>query len=175
MAEKGGSINPALRLLSELDALGQKGFKYLVIGGTASVLYGVKRATFDIDIGIAASSGKLDLLLGMLKRLGYRSIVDPSTGEQIASINEVDGQMLRQMASFGAKNGHQVDILLIGDEDFEFMWKYKVEVRFGDVAIPIPTLLDLIRMKERSSRPVDIEDVKHLKHILRTGKGRKKD
>ena len=37
--------------------------KYLVMGGIASILYGVPRATFDLDILIKASSENAQLLI----------------------------------------------------------------------------------------------------------------
>ena len=44
--------------------------KYLVIGGVASVLYGVPRATFDLDILIEATEENADKLLRALLDAG---------------------------------------------------------------------------------------------------------
>jgi hypothetical protein len=79
-----------------------------------------------------------------------------------------------KMESFGVRDGYSIDILFIRKEDFDFLWKYKVEVPFEGQIIPIPSLLDLIRIKEKSSRPKDLDDVKRLRHILRKGRFKKK-
>ena len=44
--------------------------KYLVIGGIAAVLYGVPRATFDLDILIEASSANAERLLRAMTEAG---------------------------------------------------------------------------------------------------------
>jgi hypothetical protein len=119
-----------------------------------------------------ASSKKIDSLINTFKDLGYKTIVDPMTEEKISDIQDITKESVCKLASFGARNGHEVDVLLIPDVDFKFMWEYKVEVLYEGVTIPIPSILDLIRLKEKSSRPVDQEDVRQLKHILRTTGGK---
>ena len=44
--------------------------KYLVIGGIASILHGVPRATFDLDILILANQDNADRLLKALLEAG---------------------------------------------------------------------------------------------------------
>ena len=45
--------------------------KYLVIGGIAAVLYGVPRATFDLDILIEPTNENAQKLLDALSELGF--------------------------------------------------------------------------------------------------------
>ena len=45
--------------------------RYVVLGGVASVLYGVPRATFDLDILIEASTGNAERLLAALTDAGF--------------------------------------------------------------------------------------------------------
>src|SRR6185503_20279193 len=45
--------------------------KYLVIGGIAAVLYGVPRATFDLDILIEPTKENADRLLIALSEVGF--------------------------------------------------------------------------------------------------------
>ena len=49
----------------------QHSVKYVLIGGVASVLYGVPRATFDLDILIEASSDNAKKLLQALVEIGF--------------------------------------------------------------------------------------------------------
>ena len=49
------------RLKGVFKSFQQHDVKYVVIGGIAAVLYGVPRATFDLDILIEATSGKVKI------------------------------------------------------------------------------------------------------------------
>jgi hypothetical protein len=174
MASKKASLDPAQKFLGLLEQARKRGLKYLVIGGYAVVLYDVERATFDIDIGIASTPEDITTVLGLLKGLGYDRIVDPDDERDICRLGELTVEKALKMESFGARDGFAVDILFIPKEDFKFLWDYKVDVPFKGQVIPIPSLLDLIRIKEKSSRSKDLEDVKRLRHILRKGKYKKR-
>ena len=174
MAFKETSLRPAQKFLGLMEKARKKGLEYLVIGGFAVVLYDVERATFDVDIGIASSPESIKIILSLLKELGYQRIVDLDTGNELCGLKELTVEKALKMESFGVRDGYAIDILFIPKEDFDFLWKYKVEVPFEGQTIPIPSLLDLIRIKEKSARPKDLEDVKHLRHILRKGRTKKK-
>lgn len=58
------------RLKSVFKSFQQHDVKYVVIGGIAAVLYGVPRATFDLDILIEASPRNADRLLKALLAAG---------------------------------------------------------------------------------------------------------
>ena len=51
--------------------------KYLVIGGVASILYGVPRATFELDITIEPTKDKAEKLLSAFEeaRIGTASLI----------------------------------------------------------------------------------------------------
>lgn len=145
--------------------------EYLVIGGMAAVLYGVPRATFDIDLAVGSNLENLERLLKALSGIGYKQAVHPVSGEHLAGIDEIKPEKIMELESVRLKNGFDVDILILPNAMFKFMWEYKVLVNYKGITIPIPNLIDLIHLKEKSSRPVDLEDVKILRHIL--GKRRK--
>jgi len=174
MASKKTNLKPAQKFLELMEKARKKGLEYLVIGGFAVVLYDVERATFDVDIGIASSPDSVTIVLSLLKELGYRRIINLETGKDICDLDKLTVEDALKMESFGVRDGYSIDILFIRKEDFDFLWKYKVEVPFEGQIIPIPSLLDLIRIKEKSSRPKDLDDVKRLRHILRKGRFKKK-
>jgi len=174
MAFKETNLRPAQKFLGLMEKARKKGLEYLVIGGFAVVLYDVERATFDVDIGIASSPESVKIILSLLKELGYHNIVDLDTGRDLGDLAELTVEEALKMESFGVRDGYAIDILFIPKEDFDFLWKYKVEVPFEGQIIPIPSLLDLIRIKEKSARPKDLDDVKKLRHILRKGRTKKK-
>jgi hypothetical protein len=55
------------RLRDVSASLSSQQVKYLVIGGTAAILYGVPRATFDLDLIIEASLENASRLLAALR------------------------------------------------------------------------------------------------------------
>jgi hypothetical protein len=56
--------------------------KYLVIGGIAAVLYGVPRATFDLDILIEPTEENAQKLLDALVEIGFGGPNDHSQGNR---------------------------------------------------------------------------------------------
>ena len=52
-------------------ALTQAGIPYMVVGSFASNLYGVGRATFDIDIVVSATADEIKSFLGLLPQTTY--------------------------------------------------------------------------------------------------------
>ncbi len=59
--------------------------EYLVIGGIAAVLYGVPRATFDLDVLIKASPDNAQRLLDALTEAGLASASLTSADEVLAN------------------------------------------------------------------------------------------
>jgi hypothetical protein len=153
-------------------ALKEEGLRYLVVGGTAAVLYGVQRATFDIDIAIAPKKKDIEHFLSLLKRLGYNELIDINTEERIGKIGEVGVDEIKKRESVRAKNGQAVDILVVQHSNFNFMWEYRIETKYKGTTILLPNLLDLIHLKEHAGRPIDLEDAKKLRQILRTKKNK---
>lgn len=75
------------RLQAVFESFQRHEVKYVVIGGIAAILYGVPRATFDLDILIEASPENAQKLLDALleARLGTAAL---TTAEEILA-NEI--------------------------------------------------------------------------------------
>jgi hypothetical protein len=67
-------------------------------------------------------------------------------------------------------NDGPIDVMVVPTDKFDFLWSYRVETGYQGVKILVPSLLDLIRIKEQAGRPIDIQDAAALRHILRTRK-----
>ena len=158
-----------LSLFRELE---REGLRFLVIGGFASNIYGVERATFDLDLAIAPDQDHVGRLLNVLRRLGYRRLVDVNTEKAIGDIDRVDIQRIIGLETVRVKNGRDVDILIVPSTQFEYLWQYRVDLEYHGAKIPLPNPVDLIHMKEQSSRPVDLEDARKLRHIIASKKRR---
>lgn len=165
-------MEKAYRLIKEFT---KAKIDFLVIGGIAVVFYGVKRATFDIDILIPPNEKVIKKILSVLKKLNYKGVYKITQNgkelRRIGSISKINTKNILKHWAVRVKNGFDVDIMLApGKEYFDFLNKYRVESTVNGAKIKAPNILDLIRLKESSSREKDKNDVKELRHILRTQK-----
>ena len=60
-----------LELEEIFKKLNENNIKYLVVGGLASILYGVPRTTADIDITVMPTKNNLKKIITSLKELGF--------------------------------------------------------------------------------------------------------
>lgn len=148
--------------------------KFVVIGGVASSYYGVKRATFDLDLLMLPKDKDLRKIISVLKKLGYKSIHSLNTAgnisDNIGSIIKISLTKIKKYHAVRFINSFDVDLMFPENSAFfDFVWEYRFEIALGGLKIPVPNLIDLIRIKELSGRNKDLEDAKVLRHILRRG------
>ena len=125
--------------------------KYLVIGGIAAVLYGVPRATFDLDILIEATPGNAQRLLdAMLEaRLGTAALI--SAEELLAHEITVFKDRVRidvQTNTPGLR--------------FEDAWQNREAMEYQGQTFYVASRTDLIASKRAAGREIDLEDVRLL-------------
>jgi hypothetical protein len=125
--------------------------KYLVIGGTAAVLYGVPRATFDLDLTIEATLENAGRLIMALRAAGF------GTATQI----EADELLRYEITIF--RDRYRVDVQTATPGiRFDEAWPRRVEMKFDDVAFWVASRGDIIASRRASGRRVDLEDVRIL-------------
>jgi hypothetical protein len=125
--------------------------KYLVIGGIASVLYGVPRATFDLDILIEASAVNSQNLLDALEKAGLGTANLISAEEVLANEITVFKDYVRidvQTSTPGIQ--------------FEEAWPRRETMEFQGQQLLVVSKDDLIASKRAAGREVDLEDVRLL-------------
>ncbi|HUE82928.1 MAG TPA: nucleotidyltransferase [Pyrinomonadaceae bacterium] len=125
--------------------------KYLVIGGIAAVLYGVPRATFDLDILIEPSLENAQALIVALDdaNLGTASM---TTAEQIIAT---------EITIF--KDRIRLDVQTsIPGLVFASAWQRRVTMKYKGQPFYVVSREDLIASKRASARAVDLEDVRIL-------------
>lgn len=125
--------------------------KYLVIGGIASVLYGVPRATFDLDILIEASTDNAQHLLNALEMAGLGTPSLISADEILANEITVFKDYVRidvQTSTPGVK--------------FDEAWLRRETMEFQGQQLNVLSKDDLIASKRAAGRDVDLEDVRLL-------------
>ncbi len=141
-----------LNLLQDVFASFQRNeVKYLVIGGIAAVLYGIPRATFDLDILIDATRDNAQHLLDALleARMGTAALITPE-------------ELLAQEITI-FKDRVRIDVQTSTPGlQFARAWKRRETMKYQGQVFYVVSLKDLIASKRAAGRPCDLEDVRLL-------------
>lgn len=125
--------------------------KYLVIGGIAAVLYGVPRATFDLDILIEPTKENAQKLLEALSQAGFGTA-------ELTSADEIIGT---EITIFTDRVRLDVQTSTPGIS-FEAAWPRRKTMNYEGQEFEVVSLGDLIQSKTAAGREVDLEDVRIL-------------
>jgi len=125
--------------------------RYVVIGGIASVLYGVPRATFDLDILIDATPENTQLLLDALLEAGMGT----------ASLTDVDEILSNEITIFKDRVRIDVQTSTPGLR-FQDAWAHRKTLEYQGQSFYIVSLEDLISSKKAAGRSIDLDDVRLL-------------
>ena len=139
------------RLKDVFGSFQQHEVKYLVIGGIASVLYGVPRATFDLDILIEATTDNARRLLEALLKAGLAT----------ASLTSVEELLANEITIF--KDRVRIDVQTSTPGlSFQEAWKRRTTMNYQGQEFFVVSKQDLISSKRAAGRDVDLEDVRLL-------------
>jgi hypothetical protein len=125
--------------------------RYVVIGGVASVLYGVPRVTFDLDILIEASDDNATRLLAALAEAGFGT----------ATLTNPQDVVSHEITIFKDKVRIDVQTYTPGIT-FDDAWLKRKTINYQGQDFFILSKADLIASKRASKRTVDLEDVRLL-------------
>ena len=125
--------------------------KYVVIGGIASILHGVPRATFDLDVLIEASPENARHLLDALLDAGLGT----------ASLTTPEDILAHEITVFKDRVRIDVQVQTPG-LNFESAWARRLTLQYQGTEFYVLTREDLITSKRASGRKVDLEDVRLL-------------
>jgi hypothetical protein len=130
--------------------------KYVIIGGIAAVLYGVPRATFDLDILIEATFTNAQRLLDAL--------VEAKLGT--ATLISADELLSHEITIFKDRVRIDVQTKTPGLQ-FESAWQNREEMKYQDQIFYVVSRNDLIASKRMAGRKIDLDDVR----LLESGSG----
>jgi len=125
--------------------------RYVIIGGVASVLYGVPRATFDLDILIEASDENVRNLLDALTDAGFGTATLTNSQEILSNEITIFKDRVRIDVQTSTPG-------LIFDE----AWERREMMEYQGQEFYVVSLNDLISSKRAAGREVDLEDVRLL-------------
>ncbi|SRR5579885_1724030 len=145
--------------------------RYLIAGGMAVGAHGYPRMTMDLDIVIELTADNIHAAFSALATLGYKPSVpvtasgfsDPA---QRAEWVRTKGMQVLNFWS-DAHQGTSVDIFAAEPFDFdaEYTQALIVELLPG-LPVRFVSLPTLIKMKQATGRPRDMDDAEHLRQIL---------
>ena len=139
------------RLTGVFESFQRYDVRYLVIGGIAAILYGVPRATFDLDILIEATPDNAKQLLDALLDAGMGT----------ASLTNVEDLLSNEITVF--KDWVRIDVLTTASGiDFQEAWKRRETMVYQGQTFSVVSRKDLISSKKALGRAVDLEDVRLL-------------
>ncbi|MCD4813235.1 nucleotidyltransferase family protein [bacterium] len=142
--------------------------KFVLVGGIAANLLGLMRNTADLDILVEMSDGNIEKIIKILKRRGYKvkQPVDPM-GIANAEIREdwIRQKHLKAFNFFKEDGFEEVDIIIESPVSYQDAKKNAVRIKIDKHVLPVISIDNLIKMKEKTGRSVDQLDVKGLKKI----------
>jgi hypothetical protein len=145
------------------QALESRRVDYAIAGGYAVALHGAIRGTLDIDIVLRLTRKNFLNAEGALKEIGLQSRL-PLKAEEVYEFR-VEYIKNRNLLAWNFTNPNNpvetVDIIIT--EDLRNM-KIK-KIRSGNFMLRVVSLEDLIKMKQKSGRPQDLEDIKALRSL----------
>jgi hypothetical protein len=139
------------RLLDVFKSFQQHEVKYVIIGGIASVLHGVPRATFDLDILIEASTGNAERLLAALTDAGFGT----------AAMTDAADVVAHEITVFNDRVRIDVQTWTPG-LSFQDAWCRRKTMTYQGQDFFIVSREDLIASKRATGRKVDLDDVRLL-------------
>ena len=139
------------RLKGVFESFQKHEVKYVVIGGIAAVLYGVPRATFNLDILIEATPENACRLLDALLEAGMGTAT-------LTNANEI---LSNEITIF--KDRVRIDVQTSTPGlSFQEAWKRRKSMEYQGQVFYVVSSEDLITSKRAAGREVDLEDVRLL-------------
>jgi hypothetical protein len=150
-----------MTLIDELSALvgslDDQHVEYALVGGLAVAVWGVARATKDIDLLVEHAD--VDRAAAVAKGCGFTMEDFPREFE--------DGMEMRRLSKIESQGTFlTVDLLLVGSAQRE-VWQTRERVPFQARTISVASRTGLINMKLAAGRAQDLVDVQKLRDLDR--------
>jgi predicted nucleotidyltransferase len=135
--------------------------EYALCGGLALAVYGISRATVDIDLLVLKES--LDAIKTLVKKAGYNfdaGIMTFRKGaikiQRITKIDPASGDTLA------------LDLLLV-TPDLKTIWETRREMRWENQKLWVVSIEGLMAMKSLRGKGQDLDDIQILKETANEG------
>lgn len=155
-------------------ALDRHKVDYLLIGGLALNIYGVERATMDVDLVIALDAANVQRFTDAAEELEMTPVV-PVRLVELADEQKrrawIEERHMRAFALHGKEPGKPtVDILIAPTIDFAEAYSRKVMKQVGAVSVCLASVDDLLDLKRQAGRKQDLADIEALQRLRQLGR-----
>jgi hypothetical protein len=155
-----------------IRGLNQAGVRYLVVGGLAVVAHGHARFTGDVDLVLDLDPDNALRAVEALAALDYRPRAPVPIREFADPVRRREWVESKGLTVFSlASSAHPAtEVDLFVEDPFDFAATHARAARFEvapGLAATFIARADLIAMKRRAGRPVDIEDARVLESLGR--------
>lgn len=151
--------------------LADKNIDYLLVGGLAVNFHGIPRMTYDIDIMILLEEENVKGLIDQFQDWGYRPRIPENP---ILLADEKKRKVWSEekaMKAFTFWNDQavlkEVDVVFDSPIDYKELKRRAIKIRVQDIEVPVISIHDLIKMKDKSERQQDLSDAEQLKELLK--------
>lgn len=158
-----------LDYLAIFKKLNEKGIRYIVVGGIAVNLYGIPRMTYDVDLILDLEDENIKEFLQLLKGWGFKPKVPVDIMDFAKKEIRESWIKNKNMKAFNLVNTEwaisEIDIVIDSPVDYKKGHKRIKHIMLHDVSIPVISIDDLIKMKEKADRQQDRADVRYLRKL----------
>jgi predicted nucleotidyltransferase len=145
------------RFLDVMDALEKEKVEYILIGGFAVVLHGMPRFTQDLDFFIKGNEDNISRL-----QKAFYSVFQDNSVFEITKSELQDYSVVR----YGSNEGLFIDVISKIGEAFTFEDLRYEELKIEGHTIKIATAETLYKLKEKTYRAIDQNDLIFLKELI---------
>ena len=151
--------------------LQEKEVRYLLIGGVAVNLWGIERATGDIDLALAMDTSNILKFVEAVKELGFIPKVPVKPEEFADPGKRKEWQESKNMKVFSFQHPDNpfvlIDVMINNPLDFEEMYRRRVTIEEKGTKLTVAAVDDLIKLKEIAGRAQDFCDIEALRKYVK--------
>ncbi|MBI2068112.1 MAG: nucleotidyltransferase [Deltaproteobacteria bacterium] len=148
--------------------------RFVVVGGIAVNLHGIERPTKDIDLVVYLEEKNLLKFLKLMAKLDFQPKVPVGATEFADPKKRADWIKNKNMIVFSFCHSRDmmrvIDVFVKHPLPFGPMYRRKEMIVVDDIKIPVISILDLIKLKQKARRAQDRADIVMLQKVLRTRK-----
>jgi hypothetical protein len=142
--------------LAMIDALETLGIDYLLVGSLAASYYGLSRSTTDADFVLQLKQHRLKEIV---ERMGGGYRLEPQTAFEVFTNKRVD--VIHVVGTI-----FKIDVFPLSDDSFDqTRFQRRIKGQIAGRVVSLPTAEDVIIMKVRWHRALDLEDAKYVLSI----------
>ncbi len=144
-------------LTALVGALDEANIDYALVGALALAVWGVPRATKDIDLLVRPEA--LDDARAVARVRGFTLEAQP--------MRFSDGMELRRLTKVESDGAYLTLDLILVDENLRSAWESRMALEFGERKLRVISRDALIAMKAAANRPQDLADIASLRELDR--------